>query len=206
MSIRIKSGENVNIVIMDTPTCWIEGDDQYSYIETISDKLIKDLVLYSNHKFVESKKYINKKVYSLDGLDNEMCKYFENYGMWSKNYEHMLVVIFLDLENTIFEYESVSKETVDFLKSLDSIVFCPLPIWRSTILGSGIDNKTGLNCDFIEIRGNSGTQRCTMDETDTWRSILSKINDFMKSDRKRRDVFLEGFQINDRVLTPYLGT
>jgi hypothetical protein len=92
------------------------------------------------------------------------------------------------------------------LKSLDSIVFCPLPIWRSTILGSGIDNKIGLNCDFIEIRGNSGTQRCTMDETDTWRSILSKINDFMKSDRKRRDVFLEGFQINDRVLTPYLGT
>jgi hypothetical protein len=146
MGIRIKSGENVNIIIMEIPTCWKKGDDKYSYIETISDKLIKDMVLSSNHKILESKTYRNEKVYGLDGLDNEMCQYFENYGVWSKTYERMLIAIFLDLENTIFEYESVSKETVDFLKSLDSIVFCPLPIWRSTILGSGIDNKTGLNC------------------------------------------------------------
>ena len=205
MGIRIKSGQIVNIIIMEMPICWTEGDEPYSYVETISDKLIKDLVLSSNHKILESKTYHNEKVYSLDGLNNEMYQYFENYGMWSKTYERMLIVTFLDLENTIFEHESVSEETVDFLKSLDSIIFRPLPIWRSTILGNGIDSPAGIDGDFIEIRGHDAAARCVIDRSDTWRSIIDKTNKLVRDSGKRSDVFLEGYDITDRILRPYLG-
>lgn len=205
MFIRVKSGQNINIMIMNMPICWSDGDEPYSYVETINCRLIKDLILDSTPIEIHTKNSTSQKGYSLDGLDNEMINYFEGYNFWSKKYEGMVISTFVDLKN-IDNYEYIASEEPEFFKSLKSIVFCPVPIWRSTITCGGLDTPITIDCEFIEVDIDGDKKLCGIEKYETWRSILIKTDKLIGDIRKRGDVFLEGYCSENRVLRPYLGS